>query len=474
MITISPIIMNLLKYFIRYILILIGLFMLLGYLWVRFMRERLPREIPFNLSLLGFVILLYLCLIYAYIVYILLSKSHSSNPIIKKLIDIIYKPLVTLDETIKNHPIINPYYERFIDSFPSRFGYLFKQPYYFYYTFAIFPRVVLVTALFIDIFYFNKLFYIYKVLLIGIFLLLNRYIIYSLKVAKELIILKGETLFKGIIVPYVKGVHPCEDPDDPSYDDPNAEDYEDDDDMPYNWRTMRLPLRIYVNFQSNAFVQRNYVSDPTVITTDKYDDIFCKKYNISEKDMFKGGLYLKETEADLERIMQIPLLVAYYTYADNFDPQIKILKVLIFTNYLLCWLYILRVSFHTLPSDTFQSIWKIIDIEDPFSIMFIEYSEMIMNVYVRSFIIILLIIIRKISLFYTIYMITIKVIEKYAEFIDEQEEFIKEKKELIRKIIRKPLETLDYYIKNHPLINPYYKRFIVYLANKVNPIHPTK
>jgi hypothetical protein len=96
--------------------------------------------------------------------------------------------------------------------------------------------------------------------------------------------------------------------------------------------------------------------------------------------------------------------------------------------------------------------------------MFIEYSEMIMNVYVRSFIIILLIIISKISLFYTIYMITIKVIEKYAEFI-------KEKKELIRKIIRKPLETLDNNIKKHPRINPYYEKVLLYLktiGKKIN------
>jgi hypothetical protein len=369
MIKITPNIINLFKLLIRYILILIGLVMLLGYLWFRFVRERLPKDIPFTLTLMGFIILVYLCLIFAYIVYILLSKTYSPNPIIskiiKKLLDIIYKPLITLDETIKNNPLIHPYYKSFMDTFPVRFGYLFKEPYYFYYTFVILPRFILVTALCIDTFYYHQLYFIYKVLLIGIFLLFNRYVKYSMKYAKEQLILEWETLFKHIVIPYVPGVSAYEDPDDPNYGNP---EYEDD-----VYETMYLSVRKYVNFQSYALVHYNYMKDPHVYGTEKYDEIFCKKYDISQKDLFSlhkpspyYSIYTKEKEADLERIMQIPLLIEYYAKADN-DTDIKRLKILIYTNYLLCWLYILIMSFNKLPTDTFDFIWKIIDIEEPFS-----------------------------------------------------------------------------------------------------------
>jgi hypothetical protein len=45
-----------------YLLIFIGSIMFLAFIWFRFIRERLPRNIAFNLSLLNFLLLQYICL----------------------------------------------------------------------------------------------------------------------------------------------------------------------------------------------------------------------------------------------------------------------------------------------------------------------------------------------------------------------------------------------------------------------------
>jgi hypothetical protein len=67
------------KRLLRSILILLGLFMLLLFIWVRFIRVRLPRDIPFNLTELGLIILIYICLIYKYIVISLILELTSNN-----------------------------------------------------------------------------------------------------------------------------------------------------------------------------------------------------------------------------------------------------------------------------------------------------------------------------------------------------------------------------------------------------------
>ena len=96
------------------ILILFGMIMLLGFIWLRFIRPRLPKEIPFNLSLLGFFILLYLCGIYLYIVISLFRKSKPMNPILKEMIGCIYLPLEALDHYLKDLSYINKAYKRCI------------------------------------------------------------------------------------------------------------------------------------------------------------------------------------------------------------------------------------------------------------------------------------------------------------------------------------------------------------------------
>jgi len=63
----------------QFIIIILGIIMLLAFIWLRFIRTRLPKEIPFDFSLLGFLILLNLCGVYVYILISLLRKPKPMN-----------------------------------------------------------------------------------------------------------------------------------------------------------------------------------------------------------------------------------------------------------------------------------------------------------------------------------------------------------------------------------------------------------
>jgi hypothetical protein len=159
------------------------------FMWFRFIKERLPRDIPFDLSLLGFLLIIEICCIYIFLIYSLIKKDKPKNPWTTKLIAMIYKPLIELDTSIKHLPIIEQYHKRFIIFLVYKLNYLIKETSLFYMIFAIFPRFILISVLLYDIFYFHKLHYIYNALLIGTLLLLNRYIIYSLRYAKNSLLL---------------------------------------------------------------------------------------------------------------------------------------------------------------------------------------------------------------------------------------------------------------------------------------------
>src|ERR1700735_2030376 len=102
-----------------YFLLLIGIVIILWIIWARFNRIRLPKEIPFNLTEIWFYIILYICCIYAYIIISLLI-SRKSNPLIEKFIKILYTPLVTFDEAIKNNKYVLVRYNKLLGKIIDR------------------------------------------------------------------------------------------------------------------------------------------------------------------------------------------------------------------------------------------------------------------------------------------------------------------------------------------------------------------
>jgi hypothetical protein len=142
----------------KILLILLGLCMLSIFIWVRFIRERLPREIPFNLTTLGFLILIYICASYIYMITALIFKPTSTptSEALTALMSKIFIPLKTLDDFLKTRSFIKPYYLKFL-SYAIKS--LKKVNYtYLYLTLEISPRIILLSALLVDTFYFHLFF----------------------------------------------------------------------------------------------------------------------------------------------------------------------------------------------------------------------------------------------------------------------------------------------------------------------------
>jgi len=74
------------------LLILTGIMLLIAFIWYRFLRERLPREIPFNLNEYGSIILISICSMYLFtVITLLISFKANNNVHINTIIDSIYK-----------------------------------------------------------------------------------------------------------------------------------------------------------------------------------------------------------------------------------------------------------------------------------------------------------------------------------------------------------------------------------------------
>ena len=347
----------------NHVLALIGFLLFLTFVWLRFIRKRLPKDIPFTLSILGLLLLIYICCIYGYIVVSLIRKSTKENIIIKQIIEILYKPLEVFDQSWKNISYIQPHYYNMIRYIVTNFQYIFKY-HYFYIVFAIFPRIILLLVLYVDIFYFHKLYYIYRILFLSIFLFLNRYIVYSLKMWKDNSIVLLKLDISSLTVKYRRDVmsFPMEkaiadgtyDPDDP--------DWDLEDEIP---PTFAISLKNYVEIETKSIINDNENLWYIVNTTDKSDNLYYKD-KIFNKEAFNKLLdKLKNT---LKSVIQTNIILEYYNISKKMQEFINI-RILIFLCYLLCWLYILIIS---LPSLNYIDLLLVLInglkvIEDPFT-----------------------------------------------------------------------------------------------------------
>jgi hypothetical protein len=354
------------------LLILLGISMFLSYIWIRFIRTRLPKDIPFTFSILGFFIIIYVCFIYAFIIFNViksLDKEKSSESIfkqvIKDIVDTIFLPLCTFDQCIKNLPITQKYHKKFMVYLAYKLNYNIVETDSYYYFMAIIPRIILATALFIDTFWFHKLYYIYKVLLLGIFLVLNRYIIYSFKHIKESLIKELKLLTNGmVVIPFIAELHA------EHYAQIYHEDKETNpnfDESDWDWELDDIPptlyikdIELFINFQVLYPSKLEYylhTSDEMMKTIKGAENVSYKtNYHLYMKYSKEAGDILK---TKMEDILQISYIIAKYEVTHQSTATIK-LKI--FSYYLICWSYILIISAHTLNLESLMimlnSTWE--------------------------------------------------------------------------------------------------------------------
>ena len=278
----------------------------------------------------------------------MLFNYKTDSKVLSTLISYIYKPFITLDEAIKTNAIIKPYYEKFLYRLVTKT----KGINYFkvYLIFEIIPRIILVSALLIDTFYFHCLFLLYKVIIVSLLFLIGKYIKYSFTYAKEQYILELESMVDYIIS---------------NYEDP------DDELAAAGIVLSALTVRRFIDIQTDAIVyeSKEYTYYP-VAWHNKYRDDFRKLHNLSTTHRFTS----KEIDlmrVDMYRIMKIIIPISvhleeYWIKTEYYHKYNK-RKMIIFILYLICWSYILYVSANSLSIDTLSFLLEIQDNIEPFS-----------------------------------------------------------------------------------------------------------
>jgi hypothetical protein len=314
----------------RLFLVILGAILFIAFIWYRFIRERLPKNIPFNLTEYGCLILTYICCIYLIIITFLIFRFNSTSNI-SNFIDYIYKPLKVLDESIKTNPLINIYHKKTIEYFISILNE--KNYTYIYYFFNIFPRIILITFLSIDIFWFHHMKYFYKIILVGLLIFIYKYFIYSLKYAKELYTISIECIVEEIMTDH-------------------------GGDIVNNWTFISVRDFIQIQSESIFYDKHKYLCNPQMHL------FYMKKFppKTPVQEMKKESLSL------LNNAISISVHIEEFDLLHSFNKLIKYTKIVIFSTYLICWSYILVISVPFLPVNAFEWLWVIQDMEEPFSL----------------------------------------------------------------------------------------------------------
>lgn len=203
----------------------------------------------------------------------------------------------------------------------------------------------------------------------GILFILRRYILYSIKKFNTKLTLELKPDIESITCDYEYGIHPSEWPENI---DPDEEDFDDVPD------TMALPYDIYLKYYIEQKLYKNIELSSNLIVKTKH---FYAKYNIvktingySVKIHSDCGDYLKRKEHSaalnilFRQLLKVLVLEESYNYSVSNNTFFKRIKIIIYTLYLFCWLYILIVSIHKLNTEEFFNLinitWKMI--KNPF------------------------------------------------------------------------------------------------------------
>lgn len=370
------------------IIILLGLFMLGIFIYFRFIRERLPRDIPFTLNEIGFIFLVGLCLLYCYLIWITIKPQKNSNKTGQIIINLIVNPLENFDTFLKQISIIKLYYTLFLIWFVYTFDYIFKH-YIFDYILYIMPRIVLLTAFMIDTFYFHKLFYIYSFAFLTLFILICYYIIYCIKITiKQYIEYLDYYYIIEITSRDSQDSNYCLDLEDIRWDQISINYFRDikyyecndycdefEDKTEYY-----LKIQRFLDMQTTAlwlnYTPYNYKCIPTWNVVEKYYNYQYRQSKrmwdlkaIPQEDL---SMLEKDFYELLPTTVYLQLFIETYVSISNKHKLIKIIQIIITSLYLITWLYILYVTLLSLPESTYYILLNIQDTLEPFSGIYIN------------------------------------------------------------------------------------------------------
>lgn len=329
---------KLFRLFIYYFLVLCG-FIISIFLFWRYFRPRLIQEVPYNLlTEYRFWILFYICCVYLFAIKTYIFPKNTHEIILyfsEKLSKIYLVPLALFDKKIKYNKYCKDKYYKFTT---WALPYLFKPDIpKIIVIFHIFPRVILVSLLVLDIFWFNKLEIFFKFIFLGLFPLLFKYYKYCFYELKEHYLSELEKQYKSVII-FEKG-------------------YEFDH---------RSKFRDYAQFHDKSVSVREYfhikyenyilwLYDDTEEQFEYFGFAFCRedvytnyrmeKYNSTDIELTTKdyNLLQEQFEKTIPILIDIEYYIDYIAITEE-ENYIKFSKAIIVSIYFICWSYFLIVS----------------------------------------------------------------------------------------------------------------------------------
>jgi len=334
------------KKLINFIFFILSLIFFIYLLWYRFIRVRLPRDIPFDLTIFGLIILIIICISFLFSIYHSIIKQTKTNIIIITIQKYIFIPIQFLITFLIERKNIEPYITKYV-LIVSEF--IIKiQVVYMYILTELIPRVIIVNSLLIDIFYFHCIKFFYITLLLGLIIFFNKILL---------------NIFRHILNKNIDGVDKkaeiyCH----------NIINYEQ-----LGVMTM-LHAKDFVNEQTRRILNNLEIID----YFPSYRIEFARNLRNEGKMLVNQVIDTDKFNLKIRRIlnMAIHLNKILFLYEQE-KNKYKYIEILILLTYLICWIYILIVSIHTLPIEDIegmitsimsyiQSI-SISNIEEPFS-----------------------------------------------------------------------------------------------------------
>lgn len=356
-----------------YILNIFGFILILSYIWIRFLRSRLPRDIPFDLTLITLSILIITCIIFIIILKQII-KPNISDSTLKEVMILFYQkcflplinkmkePIDHLDFLFRNILLIKHIFHKMAHFLRIIFyekSYLIRNIVYFFIVFC--PKFTILFFLCIDIYIYSKLFYFYKVIILSLIPLGFNYIVYSLNKYLNEYITFLETYYEVDII----RLHI-----DPECD--LLDVYTPDGNL-------KFLIKTFLNMQYGYSSSYNDVKYKCTLTWNLVDKYFpSMEPSLRIFDDFTAYTEKQRIIMEKDFYELIPPTRDMYNFCTNYNSFlkrlqiikiVKILNIILYTGYLICWLYILVVSLHTFHLTSIEinllKNWQ--DIYEPFS-----------------------------------------------------------------------------------------------------------
>lgn len=330
-------------FWIFYSLVVLGLFMFISYIYILFLRERLPKDIPFELTEFKFYIIVYICCIYLYIMKTILYPK-APLEIIVNFISLLSVPLkyfyqYVIHKFYRLHTKLKTEILSIIDTD----SWSFIMNITFIYAIQLFPRMLLLLIFMVDIFYVHKIEVFYYFIFLGILPLMYHLFIYYLTYNLTEALKTLQEKFNNVRI-YEEGF------DDFGYEhNPNAIHH-------HTYVTIQeyitIKLEAYWAYGDNGEYIEYYALP---FPTDSFYAEYLKQYNKTIKELTQDDITNFQIVNNLKAIfnsymseilsIKIFFDINQKALQSAYIPQIKLF---IAFTYLCCWLYILFVSIHTL------------------------------------------------------------------------------------------------------------------------------